>query len=231
MVSALFFALLCFQASAQPPLVTVFEYIDTYAPLCVEQMVEYRIPASVILAQAIVESSSGTSELARKSNNHFGIKCHTSWDGDTSVKTDDVADECFRKYSSIRESYLDHSRFLSSRARYSHLFSLPVTDYKSWCQGLKEAGYATFPGYAEQLIRTIERYRLYEFDGVQRLMQLLPPQRVPTLRKSALAGAVFPLSEFAKHGLFWLDEKEIHVRSLDMLLESEQAEDLRYAGK
>jgi flagellum-specific peptidoglycan hydrolase FlgJ len=157
---------LCFitHLKAQPPLFQNFEYIETYSVEAVQQMVEHHIPASVIIAQAILESRSGTSDLARRSNNHFGIKCHIEWGGDTIVKHDDTLSECFRRYDTSIDSYTDHSLFLKSRARYAALFELPVSDYAAWCYGLKSAGYATCPNYAELLITIIENFKLYELD-------------------------------------------------------------------
>ena len=133
-------------------------YIQKYKDLAVEHMVEYSIPASITLAQGILESGSGESDLAVESNNHFGIKCHRDWEGDRSYYDDDEENECFRKYKSASESYLDHSLFLKNKPRYSELFSLNITDYKGWAKGLKKAGYATDPNYANNLIRVIEKY-------------------------------------------------------------------------
>ena len=150
------FIFLCNVLNAQPPQFKAYNYIEQYSQTAIQQMVQYKIPASVILAQAIFESSSGTSMLAKKSNNHFGIKCHVGWSGDTTIKHDDELNECFRSYASTEDSYKDHSLFLTSRARYADLFKLSVYDYKSWCLGLKSAGYATSPNYAYQLIKLIE---------------------------------------------------------------------------
>ena len=127
-------------------------------------MKEYRIPASITLAQGILESGSGNSRLAVKGNNHFGIKCHSDWKGKTIHEDDDEKQECFRKYKKAEDSYSDHSKFLTQRGRYSFLFDYETTDYKSWAYGLKKAGYATNPKYPELLIRLIEKYELYKFD-------------------------------------------------------------------
>ena len=140
------------------------EYIETYAPLAVEEMIKHGIPASITLAQGILESGSGNSELAREANNHFGIKCHKEWQGKTYHMDDDDKDECFRKYRSPEESYYDHSQFLLTRDRYAFLFLLEMTDYKAWATGLKKAGYATNPRYADLLIRIIEENGLHRFD-------------------------------------------------------------------
>lgn len=139
-------------------------YINKYKDLAIEQMERYNIPASITLAQALLESNAGQSELARQSNNHFGIKCH-NWTGSKTYKDDDERDDCFRVYKSVRDSYEDHSLFLVSGARYSSLFRLDPTDYVGWARGLKLAGYATNPEYADRLINLIESYALDRFDS------------------------------------------------------------------
>lgn len=138
-------------------------YIEQYADLAQRQQQEHGIPASITLAQGLLESSAGRSWLATKANNHFGIKCGGEWKGASVRKDDDRKDECFRKYRHVRESYEDHSKFLL-RPRYKSLFSLAVTDYKGWARGLKQCGYATDPGYAGKLIRIIEDYNLMQYD-------------------------------------------------------------------
>ena len=127
-------------------------------------MKEYGIPASITLAQGILESGDGNSELATKANNHFGIKCHSDWTGESMKYDDDRRNECFRVYSDARESFKDHSLFLSERSRYATLFDLDPIDYKGWARGLKKAGYATDPKYADRLIDLIERHELYRYD-------------------------------------------------------------------
>ena len=139
------------------------KYIEMWKDEAINQMVIYRIPASITLAQGILESGSGNSLLATKANNHFGIKCH-NWNGETFRKDDDLPNECFRKYNDAAESYLDHSEFLTKRVRYAALFNLEITDYKEWAKGLKDAGYATSPTYASRLIQLIEKYDLDQFD-------------------------------------------------------------------
>lgn len=141
------------------------EYIEKYKELAVKQMRKHKIPASITLAQACLESSNGNSELARKANNHFGIKCHNGWEGKGYKHDDDRKGECFRKYNSAEDSFTDHSIFLKSGSRYNSLFDLKITDYKAWAHGLKAAGYATNPKYAQMLINIIEEYRLYELDS------------------------------------------------------------------
>lgn len=142
------------------------QYIKKYAPLAVVEMHDYKIPASITLAQGILESGNGRSNLASKSNNHFGIKCHKGWTGQKVYHDDDEKGECFRKYKYVQSSYADHSKFLSSRKRYASLFELRLRDYKGWARGLKKAGYATDKKYPKKLIRIIEEYKLYEFDKV-----------------------------------------------------------------
>ena len=138
-------------------------YIDQYKDLAIAEMLKYDIPASITLAQGLLESGAGMSELARKGNNHFGIKCH-DWDGATTYHDDDEEQECFRKYRDVYESYEDHSRFLARQPRYRSLFRLKRTDYKGWARGLKKCGYATSPTYANKLIGIIELYKLHKYD-------------------------------------------------------------------
>ncbi len=143
-------------------------YIKKYAPLAVIKMHEYKIPASITLAQGILESGNGRSTLASKSNNHFGIKCHTGWTGKRVYHDDDKKDDCFRKYKYVENSYNDHSKFLTGRKRYAFLFNYRTSDYKKWAKGLKKAGYATDRKYPTKLITIIENYKLYEFDKVKK---------------------------------------------------------------
>ena len=140
------------------------KYIEKYAPLAVSEMYRSGVPASITLAQGLLESGNGQSELARMSNNHFGIKCHNNWKGGKVYYDDDAKGECFRKYSHPSESYRDHSDFLRYRDRYKFLFDYRVTDYKSWAYGLKKAGYATDPKYPKKLINLIEEYNLQQYD-------------------------------------------------------------------
>jgi flagellum-specific peptidoglycan hydrolase FlgJ len=143
-------------------------YIRKYAPIAVMQMHEYKIPASITLAQGILESGSGKSVLALKSKNHFGIKCHTQWTGERVYHDDDAKGECFRKYQYIETSYKDHSLFLTQRRRYAFLFNYGEKDYKKWAYGLKKAGYATDRKYPAKLIKLIKDYKLYEFDDIKK---------------------------------------------------------------
>jgi len=149
---------------AQRKVKAFVDYIGQYNYLAVKQKVMYKIPASITLAQALLESGAGLSELARSSNNHFGIKCHSDWTGDKIYRTDDAPNECFRKYNSIEDSYEDHSKFLIQHPRYSVLFTYDIRDYTSWAEGLQTCGYATNKGYANSLIQLIEDYDLYKYD-------------------------------------------------------------------
>lgn len=139
------------------------EYVETWRQIAVRQMIDNKIPASITLAQGILESASGNSDLARKGNNHFGIKCH-GWEGEKMYLNDDAENECFRVYPNAEESYIDHGKFLTSKERYSKLFTYEQTDYTSWAKGLKEAGYATNPKYPDLLIEIIEGLKLSELD-------------------------------------------------------------------
>lgn len=143
---------------------SVEEYVDMYKALAIDNMREYKIPASIKMAQAILESGSGNGRLAREAHNHFGIKCKNTWTGKSVRHTDDAPDECFRMYDSTEDSFKDHSEFLAYRPFYKKLFTLDPSDYVGWAKGLKQAGYATDPKYAEKLISIIERYELYELD-------------------------------------------------------------------
>lgn len=144
----------------------ILQYIEDYKEVAIYQMYEHKIPASITLAQGIFESACGTSRLAREGKNHFGIKCHKDWQGDTILIDDDELQECFRKYTSASESYDDHAQFLIGRPRYQNLFTLDLLDYEGWAKGLKAAGYATNPKYAERLISLIQRFNLAQWDTV-----------------------------------------------------------------
>ena len=142
------------------------EYIDRWAPTAQEEMKLYGIPASITLAQGILESGSGQSYLARDANNHFGIKCHRDWKGKKVYRDDDKKDECFRSYGDAQESFRDHSLFLAERSRYQELFEEDPQDYKAWAKGLRKAGYATDRSYHKRLIELVERYELDQYDTV-----------------------------------------------------------------
>jgi len=143
---------------------STMDYIDEYNDIAILEMISYQIPASITLAQGILESHSGRSRLSARGNNHFGIKCHRSWKGKRMYHDDDARQECFRKYEHPFSSFRDHSLFLYGRDRYAALFNLRKKDYKGWSKGLKKAGYATDPKYPNKLINLIERYELYRYD-------------------------------------------------------------------
>lgn len=166
--SLILFFLICFFSTAISAQVKRSkvneEYIESYKHIAISHMKKYKIPASITLAQGILESGAGKSELARKSNNHFGIKCHNDWKGDKVYHNDDARGECFRKYKKVEDSYEDHALFLVGKQRYASLFKLKTTDYRGWAKGLQEAGYATNKAYANRLIKLIEDYELYQYD-------------------------------------------------------------------
>jgi LysM repeat protein len=162
--TALFTVLVLLCGIMRAQTITVEQYINTYKNLAISEMKRSGIPASVILAQGILETENGNSELVKISNNHFGIKCKSTWTGETVTHTDDAPDECFRKYSKAEDSYRDHSDYLKATPRYASLFQLDPSDYKGWAYGLKRAGYATNPRYPEILINNIEKYNLQQYD-------------------------------------------------------------------
>ena len=146
--------------------ITPEEYIQTYKDIAMREMRDHKIPASITLAQGLLESGAGNSALAREAKNHFGIKCHKGWEGKTYIMDDDEENECFRKYDNAEESFVDHSLFLTTRSRYAALFDLDITDYEGWARGLKAAGYATNPKYAQLLIDRIKLYDLAKYDEI-----------------------------------------------------------------
>lgn len=141
------------------------QYIDAFAQLAIQEMNEFHVPASITMAQACLESGDGNSDLATEANNHFGIKCNSSWQGPSIRKDDESRNECFRKYSTAIDSYRDHSKFLTGGMRYQFLFDYKINDYKKWAYGLKKAGYATDPQYPERLIKIIEEFQLHKLDA------------------------------------------------------------------
>jgi hypothetical protein len=143
---------------------TRLQYFEKFHDMAIDEMHRSGVPASITLAQGALESGDGNSSLAREANNHFGIKCHEDWTGKKVYQDDDAKDECFRKYYSVEDSYRDHTDYLKSKSRYAFLFELKLTDYKGWARGLKKAGYATSPTYADRLIKIIEDYELYRYD-------------------------------------------------------------------
>jgi len=143
------------------------EYFETYKEMAVHEMHRSGVPASITLAQGALESGDGNSTLARSANNHFGIKCHDDWNGKKVYQDDDARNECFRKYPTVEDSYHDHSDYLKAKQRYAFLFELEPTDYKGWARGLKKAGYATSPTYADRLISIIEEFNLQQYDRME----------------------------------------------------------------
>ena len=148
-----------------PKIVNTEDYVNFYSTIAMDEMMQFGIPASITLAQGILESGAGKGRLAVEANNHFGIKCH-DWNGKKIYHDDDEDQECFRKYDNPEYSYRDHSLFLKNRGRYSFLFEFKKDDYKQWARGLKKAGYATDPKYPQKLIDLIERYELYKYDNI-----------------------------------------------------------------
>ncbi len=203
--------------------VTREEYIARYKDDAVRDMKKTGVPASITLAQACLESQDGNSPLAVEANNHFGIKC-SNWNGDTYIQDDDTRDECFRKYKGALESYDDHSEFLRTRPRYAELFLLDITDYQGWAKGLKKAGYATNPQYADRLIKIIEDNRLYELDrGGQLKNEIYEPVASsgpePILKKTEVTpkSIIVPTSQvinpFGGHQVFFTNETPYVIAS------------------
>ena len=196
MFRRLFAILLCISAcivgvKAQMKWNSVYQaYIDQYKDLAIEQMIEHNIPASITLAQGLLESGAGRRTMVTQGNNHFGIKCHNEWTGPTMYKDDDAANECFRVYKHARESYEDHSKFLK-RPRYSSLFSYQRTDYKSWAHGLKRCGYATNPAYAQQLIGIIELYNLSQYDRATKYDKYIANHVGSNVSRGAIGHQIF----------------------------------------
>jgi LysM repeat protein len=223
-VFVLFLLMMTFQSPAQMRWNSQYQaYINQYRDLAIEQMQRYHIPASITLAQGLIESRAGLSDLTIRSNNHFGIKCGSDWVGPTSYHDDDAQSECFRVYDNAYQSYEDHSRFLSGKKRYSSLFSLDIKDYQGWAYGLKECGYATSPTYSVTLINIIELYKLYEYDKAKKYDHYLA-DRVSKDKPSMTGGFLHPIKMYNKN--YYLvaragdtfysvgDEVEISARAL-----------------
>ena len=166
---------------AQAQHITAEQYIETYKDVAIREMKEHGIPASITLAQGLLETGSGNSALAREAKNHFGIKCHKGWEGDTYYMDDDEENECFRKYDNVDDSFRDHSLFLVNRPRYAALFDLEITDYEGWAKGLKAAGYATNPKYAQLLIDRINLYDLSKYDKIALGLLNEEPEQEPVI--------------------------------------------------
>ncbi len=183
------FASFLFLSSLAQQKQDILNYIDRYKQAAIDEMVRSKVPASITLAQGILESGAGTSTLSCSTNNHFGIKCKDEWTGGKYYYDDDKPQECFRVYNDVRESFADHSDFLLTRPRYAPLFQLPLTSYKYWAYGLKEAGYATNPKYAQLVIGYIEDYKLYELDktGVAMIEEKEKPIKQPEVAEPMTA--------------------------------------------
>lgn len=210
------FALLPLSLFAQR--ITPEEYIQTYKDIAIREMKTHKIPASITLAQGLLESGAGNSALAREAKNHFGIKCHKGWEGDTYYMDDDEKNECFRKYKNPEESFKDHSEFLCGRSRYAALFDLDITDYEGWAKGLKAAGYATNPKYAQLLIDRINLYELTQYDqialGLLKESEVEPvdPEVVEEYFELAYAPedkSVFPLADMTPEGRFIYENNKV----------------------
>lgn len=210
------------------------DYIKTYSDIAVEHQERYKIPASIKLAQGLLESGAGMSDLARRSNNHFGIKCHRDWTGRRVYAADDLPNDCFRKYSRVADSYRDHSEFLVEGSRYRSLFDLSVTDYKGWARGLQKSGYATDKAYANKLIKLIEDYELYRFDDRKYRRGVTRSQRTAQ-RKAEAAQATWTHQPYITHGLLYVIAvtgdtfagiaNEFNLKEKDLLKYNEVPED------
>ena len=212
----LLFALLPLSLFAQR--ITPEEYIQTYKDIAIREMKTHKIPASITLAQGLLESGAGNSALAREAKNHFGIKCHKGWEGDTYYMDDDEKNECFRKYKSPEESFKDHSEFLCGRSRYAALFDLDITDYEGWAKGLKAAGYATNPKYAQLLIDRINLYDLAQYDQIalglltENEVEPVDPEVVEEYFELAFSPedkSVFPLADMTPDGRFIYENNKV----------------------
>ncbi|MGI6046642.1 MAG: glucosaminidase domain-containing protein [Petrimonas sp.] len=206
-ISVLSLFLICLfvpnSALGQSRLKVYEDYIDKYSGIAVKHMNDYKIPASIKLAQGILESGAGMSDLARRSNNHFGIKCHRDWRGESVYAADDTPNDCFRKYRRVEDSYDDHSEFLTTGSRYRELFNLSITDYKSWARGLQKTGYATDRAYANKLIKLIEDYELYRFDNKNYRRGVTRRQREQA-KKQEIAQANWTHQPYKTHGLVYV---------------------------
>lgn len=188
------------------------DYIKKYRSIAVSEMKKHHIPASITLAQGLLESGAGKSYLARKSNNHFGIKCGSNWHGRTVRHDDDRRNECFRAYKSVKASYEDHSKFLCTGSRYASLFRLKITDYKGWARGLKKAGYATDPRYADRLIHVIQLYDLDKYDKKGGLKWM---EKFPNPHQTYLANdLVYIIARAGDTFSYLSDELDISSRKL-----------------
>jgi LysM repeat protein len=193
----LFFFSLGITSQAQKKVSSYVDYIKQHSDIAVKAMDKYKIPASITLAQALLESGAGQSSFAKESKNHFGIKCHSDWTGEKIYRKDDGPNDCFRKYKKVEDSYEDHALFLQKYSRYAVLFTYDIRDYTAWAKGLQTCGYATDKAYANKLIKIIELYELYEYDTKSKVnskerpltkkqIQTVPPKKRPTYLSQGL---------------------------------------------
>ncbi len=194
----------------------VLEYIEKYKEIAKQDMIDYGIPASITLGQGILESGAGTGPLSMQANNHFGIKCHKEWTGPSINYDDDAEQECFRKYMEPKESYRDHSLFLTSRERYSKLFKLEKDDYKAWAKGLKEAGYATDVAYPTKLIGLIERYQLQKYDAEVLGKEYIPTAVTSVEKKTPATDSNSDLHEVIKGDTLYSISKRYNISVEDL---------------
>ena len=202
-------------------------YIEKYSSIAVEEMHRTGVPASITLAQGILESGAGLSPLATDGNNHFGIKCHNGWTGRTVRADDDARNECFRAYDTAAESFRDHSDFLRYRDRYKFLFDFDITDYESWAYGLKQAGYATDPAYASKLIRYIEDYNLSRFDAMTLTEEEALPESPLKIEEPVAAPSGSPLAEQYRFSL----SRQLYSRNGVPFIYSVEGESYRSIAK
>ena len=193
----LFIIVSVFQVASQKRYKVYEDYIDTYKHIAVDHMRKHKIPASITLAQGLLESGAGMSQLTKRSNNHFGIKCHRDWTGGRVYAKDDTPNDCFRKYNRAEESFDDHSQFLVKGVRYKFLFSLSPTDYVGWARGLQKSGYATDRAYANKLIKLIDDYELYKYDKENY-------RRSQNIRSQSPPSASWKHQPFKTHGLVYV---------------------------
>lgn len=191
------------QLSAQHRLRIYEDYIEDHSAIAIRNMNDYKIPASITLAQGLLESGAGKSDLARRSNNHFGIKCHRGWRGESVYAADDTPNDCFRKYKKVADSYEDHAQFLTSGSRYSNLFNLSITDYRGWARGLQNSGYATDRAYANKLIKLIEDYELYRFDDKNYRKGMSRKQK-EEIKREEISQANWTHQPYKTHGLIYV---------------------------
>jgi flagellum-specific peptidoglycan hydrolase FlgJ len=208
----------------------VTNYVSQYKNIAMSNMKSYGIPASIILAQGILESGAGRGDLAQNANNHFGIKCHADWTGESVRHDDDASQECFRKYAESGESFKDHALFLTGRDRYSSLFDLPKDDYQAWAKGLRKAGYATDPRYPEKLISYIERYNLGQYDAQVLGTNYISLENKP-IKVSGIDSYTGSLYEVQKGDTLYSISKKFNVMVGDLKLKNKLTENVLSIGQ